>query len=530
MIDHQALDVYIDDQVKRHNVPGFALAIVQGGEITYARGFGVTSIESPTTPVSPDTIFCCGSISKSLTAVTVARLVDQGLLDLDQSVQSYLPWLTFSRLELAKGVTLRRLLSHSSGLFGTAGNFGPRDLRGLETCIRETIPLLDFVAPPGLVHEYSSLGIDLAGHVAEVVGGKYFPQIVQGLLLDPLEMQRSTYDRTVAMTYDVALPHFTDTDGQIAVQHRMFDYAAANPAGQAMASTLDLARFVAMLITHGRYGGRQIVSEALIAEMIRPQIPLRDAEGGGYGIGFYTFRYRGHRWITHAGLLTPYLCEISFLPDDGLGVIFQCSITNDFEPHLIRRRILDEFLGTSATTSRVRRVSLPLDRADLSRYTGSYFSLAAGFAEIREEGDHLVLDRWDKTIELYASQPDLFTDKDGTVAVGFVPTAGEPPEYFMLDKHAYCRFELDAAPAAPPSVLQSYVGSYRFDDGDAATVWLDDGGLVLSLSWLEGQYPCISLTQTKFASDTGLVEFRPGPDGVPALVLAGGIVANFEGV
>lgn len=110
------------------------------------------------------------------------------------------------------------------------------------------IPCLPFVAPPGKVFEYCSLGIDLAGYVAEVVGGMYFPDLVHELLLRPLGMTRTTYDRTVAMTYPIALPHKIVADGTMSVQHRMFDYAAANPVAQAMTSTCDLARFVAILL------------------------------------------------------------------------------------------------------------------------------------------------------------------------------------------------------------------------------------------------------------------------------------------
>lgn len=331
MINMSVLEAHIEQEMQTHKVPAFGLAIVEGREVTYARGFGVTSVENPCLSATPQTLFCCGSISKSLTAATVMCLFDRGKLTLDEPVTAYLPWLTFSHPTFASGVTLRRLLSHSSGLFGTAGNFGPRDLSSLETFIREVIPHLDFVAPPGRVYEYCSLGIDLAGYITEVVAGRYFPDLVREYLLGPLDMQRTTYDRTVAMTFDVALPHAMTENNDLRVQHRMFDLAAANPAAQAMTSTLDLAHFVIMALNGGRFRGRQVLPAAFVAEMLRPQVGLHDAEGNGYGLGFFTLQYRGRRWITHGGTLTPYLCEISFLPDEGIGVIFQCNVTNGFD-------------------------------------------------------------------------------------------------------------------------------------------------------------------------------------------------------
>jgi len=526
MIDMSALEAQVEHEMQRHKVPAFGLAIVEGSEVTYARGFGVTSVEHPCLSVTPQTLFCCGSISKSLTAATIMCLVDRGKLALDAPVTTYLPWLTFSHPAFASGVTLRRLLSHSSGLFGTAGNFGPRDLSGLETFIRDTIPHLDFVAPPGRVYEYCSFGVDLAGYVAEVAGGQYFPDLVREYLLDPLDMQRTTYDRTVAMTFDVALPHITAGDGGFTVQHRMFDYAAANPAAQAMTSTLDLAHFVIMALNGGLFRGRRVLPARLVAEMLRPQVGLHDADGSGYGLGFFTLQCRGRRWITHGGMLTPYLCEISLLPDEGIGVIFQCNVTNDFDPAAIRRRIFDEYLGSSTSAAQPVAAFRPRPTVTLSDYAGAYFSLAAGLVTISHVADHLVVERQGEYIDLRPARDNLFMSQDSSVVVGFVLETTQAPQYFMLDEHVYSRFEPQAAVELASSTMEAYRGHYRFDDGDSAAVWIQHGTLYLSLSWLDGHHQCIPLSERKFASAVGLVEFRLHPQGHYVLVWAGGVLTE----
>jgi CubicO group peptidase (beta-lactamase class C family) len=134
------------------------------------------------------------------------------------------------------------------------------------------------------------------------------------------------------MTYPVALPHVTAVNGSTAVQHRMFEYAAANPAGQAMSTALDLAQVGIMLLNQGRFDGEHVLRPESVVEILRPQISLRDVEGSGYGLGFWTLKYKSLDWVTHGGFLTPYLCEFSIFPQAGIGVMFACNATTDFNP------------------------------------------------------------------------------------------------------------------------------------------------------------------------------------------------------
>jgi len=526
MFHIHSLEARIESEMLAHHLPGFALAVVRGNEVWYARGFGVTSVEDAGLPVTPQTLFCIGSISKSLTALTVARLADEGWLDLDVPVTEYIPWLTFSKPEFSSGITLRRLLSHSAGLFGTAGNIGPRDPNGLETFIRESIPSASFVAEPGTVFEYSNVGVDLAGYVAEVVAGQYFPEVVQDHLLGPLHMQRTTYDRTIAMTYPVALPHVTAVNGSTAVQHRMFEYAAANPAGQAMSTVLDLAQVGIMLLNQGRFDGEHVLRPESVVEILRPQISLRDVEGSGYGLGFWTLKYKSLDWVTHGGFLTPYLCEFSIFPQAGIGVMFACNATTDFNPYSIRSEIVDQLLDMPKNWMAPKPPPATPDEGILARHAGTYVSLAAGFATIAVTDGSLTLERPGNTVALHAVDDYRFTSADGTVSVGFVPQAAGPSQYFMFDEHAYRRLDRDASPQVPRSVLESYVGAYLFDDGDTVTMRLKDDRLHASFSWLPGEHDCIALDDTHFAPGPGVIEFRQRQDGEFFLLYLGFVTAR----
>src|SRR5581483_7052762 len=115
MLHIYSLERQIQDLMQTAHVPGLALAIVKNQEILYARGFGVTSVEDSGMPVTPQTLFRIGSVTKPLTGTMIMRLVDEGKLELDSPVRAYLPWFTLSEPGAAERVTLRMLLCHMSG-------------------------------------------------------------------------------------------------------------------------------------------------------------------------------------------------------------------------------------------------------------------------------------------------------------------------------------------------------------------------------------------------------------------------------
>lgn len=170
-LDKTSLQRDIDSQRRAAGVPGVALAIVQGEEVVFAAGFGVTSAEEGR-PVTPGTLFRIASVTKPLTGTAILRLVDFGRLDLHAPIREYVPWLRFQDEGVAERITLRLLLSHRAGLPFTYQTCGSRDPGGLEAYVREEIPRLALAAEPGTVWRYSNAGIDLAGFIVEVVHGK----------------------------------------------------------------------------------------------------------------------------------------------------------------------------------------------------------------------------------------------------------------------------------------------------------------------------------------------------------------------
>jgi len=194
MLNIYKLEQHIEEQMKASHVPGLALAIVKDQEVMYARGFGVTSVEDGGLAVTPHTLFPIGSVTKPLTGTMIMRLVEQGKLDLDRPVKEYLDGFMLSESGAAERVTLRMLLSHTSGLPTRYSPFGPRNPEALEKHVKEEISQYRLVAPPGKLYSYSNPGINLAGYVAQVVAGMSYTELMQSLVFDPLEMKRTTLD------------------------------------------------------------------------------------------------------------------------------------------------------------------------------------------------------------------------------------------------------------------------------------------------------------------------------------------------
>ena len=256
MLNIYRLERAVCKEMEAGHVPGLALVVVEGCEVTYAQGFGVTSVEAGGIPASPQTMFRIGSITKSMTAMAILRLVEAGKLDLDRPVGEYVPWLAFSRPGAAGEITLRRMLSHSAGLQTSHTHFGRREADGLEAYLREDVPRYQFVAPPGKLYSYSNPGVRMAGYVAQVAAGRPYTELMRELVFDPLDMPRTTFDPLVALTYPAAQSHDLHDDGGLRVVHRYGDDTGGYPSGSVISTAAELAHFAIMQLSQGRFADK----------------------------------------------------------------------------------------------------------------------------------------------------------------------------------------------------------------------------------------------------------------------------------
>ncbi|MFG2225134.1 amino acid adenylation domain-containing protein [Streptomyces sp. NPDC048644] len=298
----------------RHRVPGVGIAVIADGEMHGAWGFGTLGADDPT-GVDDRTLFQVGSVSKHVTALAVLRLVQEGRLDLDADVNTRL---TSWRLP-GDGVTLRHLLSHTSGL-GAQAYHGHRADEPVPT-LREILdgrppaptPPVRPDGPPGSPYLYSSSNYTVVQQVLEDITGQDFATLMRALVLDPLGMRDSGFALDAHRRHDGTVAHNHDAAGRLYAEGpHLYSEAAA---GGLWSTPRDVAR-VAVEIHRAVTGGPSaFLGAAAAAEMLRPH------PGTPGGLGVIGKPYGDRRWFGHTGGVPGFRALTWSDPDRGHGLV-----------------------------------------------------------------------------------------------------------------------------------------------------------------------------------------------------------------
>jgi CubicO group peptidase (beta-lactamase class C family) len=308
----------IPASMEEQGIPGLAVAVVDDRGVVWEEGFGVTD-GAGSEPVTPDTIFSIQSMSKAFTATGVMLAVQDGLLDLDEPITTYLPHFTVHSIfepHPESKITLRHLLSHTAGFTHEApvGNNWDADADSFDDHVR-SISETWLRFPVGTGYAYSNLGIDLAGYILQQVTAQPFAAWMRDHLLQPLGMGNSSFDADVIRSVD---------DRAFGHDEAMSGYVPAPmvPAGGMYASVDDLARFLQLQLGHGTIDGQHVLEPALLDEMLTVQHPAVGARYG-YGLGIArTGWYAGRNadLFSHGGGGFGFLSDLWWLPELQLGI------------------------------------------------------------------------------------------------------------------------------------------------------------------------------------------------------------------
>ena len=513
---------YIDNQ----DILGAAIAILQDGDLVYLGGFGKTSIEENSVPVTPHTLFAYGSISKTICATLIMRLIEGGLLDLDTPVLQYLPDLQFSNPDLGRKITLRHVLSHTTGLPAAGKDWGLRDRDSLRRFVYEQIPHYKFLSEPGSVHLYSSTVFCIAGHVAEAVTGRYYEDLAQKYVFDPLKMTSTTFDPAVAVTYPVALPHETSPEGDLRVLHRMPSNASGNPSGFAIGSVSDLANLAQMYINEGILAFDRFLSSSSMIEMLRPHAS-RHIEGHahplahvyqGYGLGINVGHYRGRRAARHGGMSLSYNCFFDLFPDERAGILLLTNYSQEEPLMELVTALYDHALGLPHRGIVPSEKPQPIDPLpgieQLQCYAGTYLNVeTAVLASFNVVDYELVLERQGQSLQLVPFGDARFlaqVSENYRLSVAFFDGSAGKVNHVMIAGESYFPVELDPAFQPDLSLWKAYEGVYKDPSNtnpeETFIVRLQDNAIYIA----EGEHeaPGKAISNRSFLSDLGLIEFE----------------------
>jgi CubicO group peptidase (beta-lactamase class C family) len=322
--DTAAIDAYVIAQMRSMRIPGLALGIVKDNQVIYLRGYGVAD---PTgRPVTPQTPFIVGSITKSFTALALMQLVEQGKVELDTPVQRYIPWFRLADPDSSARLSLRHLLYHTGGISRYIGRellVGQGDA-SLEQKVRE-LSRVQLLYPVGEVFQYSNANYLVLGLVVQIVSGQPYGEYVREHILQPLQMHHSFVSEADAQQDGMAtgyrwwfgLPCPADVPYLSVVL----------PAGFLLASAEDMAHYLIAHLNGGQYGETSILSPAGTAELHRPGAAIGSTDAC-YGMGWVTESINGLVMLTHPGDTANFHADMIMLPESQWGIIVLTNVNN----------------------------------------------------------------------------------------------------------------------------------------------------------------------------------------------------------
>ena len=338
------IERFIGDWMTDANVPGASIAIVENDEVAYTSGFGSRELET-NQPATPETLYGVASCTKSFAGLSILMLAERGALSVDDPVTDHVDEV---ELEGADGpITIHDLLTHSSGLPSLATSTVL--LYRLTNVAEYGVPLGDredfyrhlngaqdeIAGPAGERFMYCNSGYNLIGDVVEAASGTPFDEFVETEILDPLGMERSTFDPDALDGGDAMTPHALN-DGEAEATpfpHRPVSY----PAGGLIASVEELTRYLRMQKNGGEFDGTRLIEEETLAQAHEGHMPDGDRV---YGYGWSRTDFLDRTVIGHGGSLGVSSSYIGFTEDGEYAIAMGANTTPAPTPPTVAKGVL----------------------------------------------------------------------------------------------------------------------------------------------------------------------------------------------
>ncbi len=327
-------DSIYNKNIAESGAVGGAVVITYKGQIVKMKCFGVKKA-GENNPVDENTIFRLASVSKTVTGVLAGILASEGTINLDDKVVDYLPGFKLKIPESTNGVTVRNLLSHTSGLIAHAFDIMVEDQVPLDQIIQR-LNEVEIVAPPGLVYAYQNVMFSLFDPVVAAQTKKSFQEIISNKVFKPFGMKNASADfESFEKNENKAFPHQKTEKGYSAIRLNNRYYITA-PAAGINASISDMGQFLIAVSAKDdnllSNGAREII--------FTPQIetPLRRTyyrnwdkiESKQYAIGWRIVNYKNHKVANHGGYVSGYQSEIAVCEEEELGIAILTNSPNSY--------------------------------------------------------------------------------------------------------------------------------------------------------------------------------------------------------
>jgi CubicO group peptidase (beta-lactamase class C family) len=362
-----------------------SLAIVKDGKVVYAKGLGLKDFENKV-PVTADTQFAIGSATKAFTALTVLMAQDAGKLSLDDHPRKLLPYFKMRDSETDAKITIRDLLSHSSGLNRTdlamvTGRLNRSELIQVAAQAKPTAKLRE-------KWQYQNLMFTAAGEIAAAAEKQPWEKLVPERVLKPLGMANSTMsiaemekakDRSFGYTYNF------DTKETTKLPYR--EIVEVAPAGSINSSANDMARWLQFVLSGGKApDGKRLVSEASFAEWTKPQMNITPDGKVSYGLGWFIQDWNGLKVVQHGGNIDGFNSMVAMVPEKNVGFVMLTNVSASPLGTELMPIVWQNLIGQPEGSNN----KVPAELA--AQVTGKYRLEAAGIdLEVKSENGGLLL-------------------------------------------------------------------------------------------------------------------------------------------
>lgn len=346
-MDEKRLTRVIGEIVESWEIPGLAVGLVQGDDLTYTQCFGVQSLATHA-PLTPQTRFCVASISKVFVATAILQLVERGLVHLDDPLVRYLPTFRLDDERFTQ-ITLRQVLSHTSGM-PDLDDFEydhlwkhPEFDEGAPERYMRALAWRKMVSAPGAEFHYSNIGYNVLGDLITKVSRLPFETYLKEQVLLPAGMPGSTFLPGEVPVNLLALPHLHAPE---IIPSPFYPYHRGDaPASALHASLEDMIAWIRICLAGGNLGGRQILLPETFALMTTPVIPrgyppFYEDMALGWNIG----HYQGQKTISHGGFGAGWADTLVISPEGGWGLVV-LAIDESYAYLQIRQALLDALFG-----------------------------------------------------------------------------------------------------------------------------------------------------------------------------------------
>jgi len=419
------------------NIPGLAVGIVTDSLVVWSKGFGVRNIKTEE-PVTKETLFGIGSITKSFTAAGLGILNDQDKIEWDTPIREYISSFKMYDHFSTEEMTTTDLLTHRTGLprhdmLWYATDYSREDIARR---LRYLKPTASFRTK----YQYSNVMYIMAGYLSGQVSESSWEEVTLEQIIKPLNLTHTILSTSrIQDMKNYARPYKGTPDTTI--ETSLYHFAAASPAGGIHSSVSDMNTWLQLFLNDGNYRGAQIIDSTTVAELTQPRIftgyPPSFVENYGsssfYAFGWTVITHRGNRLLIHTGNIDGYLSLVGMLPDQEVGWVILANKHSDPNPvhSIIMFELMDRILdkdtpdwnqkitnlinwspeknNTSQTKpTKSGKHSSPPPSHSLEDYIGTYTHPGYGTFDVTMEGDNLVAHFGTINSTLYHKKYDLF--------------------------------------------------------------------------------------------------------------------------